>query len=198
MRSQQRVNSHHALGTFGLSRRSCVWIVCRSLTLSALLVFALLLQFLRGPSRSRRSNLHGGFGDEVARESPPRQRSRVCERVVNRRPARRVLRLAREFIEDRLRVIRTLADDLRQERLLLRQYKAWKLQHPHPRLCRANSPHRDLRDFRSQRLWLVFFCSNPLYMRHARLRQPWLAQSLIPVWRISASLVGVLVRRCLA
>jgi hypothetical protein len=107
------VNSRHALGAFGLSRRSRAWIVLRSLTLQALFAFALLLQFLRGPSRSHRGNLHGGFGDEFARQSPPRQRSRVRERVANRHPARRVLRLAREFIEDRLRVLWTLADDLR-------------------------------------------------------------------------------------
>jgi hypothetical protein len=199
MRGQQRVNSRHALGAFGLSRRSCVWIACRSLTLSALLVFALLLQFLRGPSRSRRSNLHGSFGDEVARERPPRQGSGVCERVANRHPARRVLRLARELIEDRLRVLWALADDQRQEWLLLRQHKAWKLQHPLLHLCPASGPHGDFRDdFRSKRLWLVFFCSNPLYMTDARMRQPWLARSFIPGWRIGASLFGVLVQRCLA
>ena len=45
---------------------------------------------------------------------------------------------------------------------------------------------------------MVFLCSNPFYMRDARLRHPWLAHLLVPGWRIGAFLFGASVHPCLA
>ena len=190
MRRQKRVDLRQTRDALGFSCLSLAWIGGGATAL-LLFGFAPALDLRALPARPRPRNLRCQFGDECSGQRFLGQRANVGQWISDRAALAAVLRLAGEFIKNRLGKGWALADDLRQQRLLIGEDEVRKFQYPHHRYFTASAVVR----LGWLPLWWGFFCSNHFYIGSARLRQPWLAHSFLAVWRIGAFLYGAFVHR---